>query len=69
MNYNLIDLFFGAGGFSLGFEMAGFKTNVMRILDQKKITYTPHEYQSPDGNAPDGVTVASMIGKAPREVY
>ena len=49
--------------------MAGFKTNVMRILDQKKIVYTPHEYHSPDGTAPDGVTVASMIGKAPREVY
>lgn len=49
--------------------MAGFKTNVMRILDQKKLVYTPHEYHSPDGTAPDGVTVASMIGKAPREVY
>ena len=49
--------------------MAGFKTNVMRILDQKKIVYIPHEYHSPDGTAPDGVTVASMIGKAPREVY
>ena len=49
--------------------MAGFKTNVMRILDQKKIPYIPHEYHSPDGNAPDGVTVASMIGKTPREVY
>ena len=49
--------------------MAGLKTNVMRILDQKKIAYIPHEYQSPDGNAPDGVTVASMIDKTPREVY
>ena len=33
--------------------MAGFKTNVMRILDQKKIVYTPHEYHSPDGTAPE----------------
>ncbi len=49
--------------------MAAFKTNVMRILDREKIAYIPHEYHSPDGNAPDGVTVAAMIGKAPREVY
>lgn len=26
MNYNILDLFCGAGGFSLGFEMAGFNT-------------------------------------------
>ncbi len=49
--------------------MADLKTNVMRILDQKKIPYIPHEYNSPDGNAPDGVTVANMIGKTASEVY
>lgn len=49
--------------------MAGFKTNVMRILDQKKIPYIPHEYKSPDASAPDGVTVAAMIGKNADEVY
>ncbi|MBQ8783378.1 MAG: Cys-tRNA(Pro) deacylase [Clostridia bacterium] len=49
--------------------MANFKTNVMRILDQKKIPYIPHEYQAPDGNPPDGVTVAAMIGKTTAEVY
>ena len=38
------------------------KTNVMRILEQKKIKYTAHEY--PHGaEAVDGVTVASLIGR------
>ena len=32
------------------------KTNVMRVLDQKKIPYTPHAYPHGDGEAPDGVT-------------
>ena len=37
--------------------MAEQKTNVMRILGQKKIKYTAHEY--PHGeDAVDGVTVA-----------
>lgn len=49
--------------------MADLKTNVMRILDQKKIPYIPHEYKSPDGTAPDGVTVANMLGKSTAEVY
>ena len=44
------------------------KTNVMRILDQKKIKYTPHEY--PHGDSPvDGVTVASIIGRDPACVF
>ncbi len=34
------------------------KTNVMRVLDQKKIPYTPHTYPHEDGVAVDGVTVA-----------
>ena len=28
MSYKTIDLFCGAGGFSLGFEMAGFETKL-----------------------------------------
>ena len=36
--------------------MAEEKTNVMRILDQKKVAYTPHHYAHPDG-AVDGVSV------------
>ena len=44
------------------------KTNVMRLLDQKKIAYTPHAYPHGD-TAIDGVTVAGMIGKAPESVF
>ena len=42
--------------------MAEEKTNVMRVLDQKKIPYTPHYYAAPDG-AVDGKTVAAMLGQ------
>ena len=38
------------------------KTNVMRILDQKSIAYTPHTYPVGD-TAPDGVSVAAMMGQ------
>ena len=44
------------------------KTNVMRVLDQKKVAYTPHEYPC-EGGAPDGVTVARSIGKDPNCVF
>ena len=44
------------------------KTNVMRLLDQKKVPYTPHHYASPDG-AVDGVTVAQMTGMDPAKVF
>ena len=44
------------------------KTNVMRILDQKKISYEPHTY--PHGVDPiDGVTVASIIQRPPEQVF
>ena len=43
------------------------KTNVMRILDQKKIAYTPHTY---DPNGPvDGVSVAQTLGQAAEMVF
>lgn len=45
------------------------KTNVMRILDQKKIPYTPHSYPHNEGEAVDGATVAALIGRDPGEVY
>ena len=48
--------------------MAEQKTNVMRVLEQKKITYTPHSYPHGD-DALDGATVAQLIGKAPEQVY
>ena len=38
------------------------KTNVMRVLDQKKVPYTAHTYSVGDC-APDGVTVARMLGQ------
>ena len=44
------------------------KTNVMRLLDQKKIAYNAHFYPHGDA-AVDGVTVASLIGKAPECVF
>ena len=44
------------------------KTNVMRVLDQKKIRYTALEY--PHGaEAVDGVTVAQMTGRDPAAVF
>ena len=44
------------------------KTNVMRILDQKKIPYTPHTYPVGDA-APDGVSVAKLLGQDPAAVF
>ena len=44
------------------------KTNVMRVLEQKKVPYTAHAY--PHGEtAPDGVTVARMLGQDPDAVF
>ncbi|MBD5133247.1 MAG: Cys-tRNA(Pro) deacylase [Clostridiales bacterium] len=44
------------------------KTNVMRVLDQKKVPYTAHTYPVGDA-APDGVTVAQMLGQDPAVVF
>lgn len=44
------------------------KTNAMRILEQKKIPYTVHEY--PHGDAPVvGVTVAHLTGTDEAAVF
>lgn len=48
--------------------MAEQKTNVMRVLDQKKIRYLSHEYPHGD-EAVDGVTVASLTGLNPAAVF
>lgn len=48
--------------------MAEEKTNVMRLLDQKKIPYTPHTYDVSDG-ALDGVTAASRLGVPPETCF
>lgn len=44
------------------------KTNVMRILDQKKIKYQAYEYDHEDGVV-DGVGVASKLGEDPNKVF
>lgn len=44
------------------------KTNVMRLLEQKGVSYTPHTYSHEDG-AVDGATVARMVGKDPAQVF
>lgn len=44
------------------------KTNVMRLLDQKSISYSVHTY--PVGEAaPDGATVARLVGRDPAQVF
>ena len=48
--------------------MAEEKTNVMRLLDQKKIPYTPHQYDISDG-ALDAVTAARRLGVPPETCF
>lgn len=48
--------------------MAEQKTNVMRVLEQRKIAYTAREYPHGD-EAVDGVTVAKMTGQDPERVF
>ena len=43
------------------------KTNVMRILDQKKIEYTMHDYT--ESGAIAGEDVARVLGEKPDEVF
>lgn len=42
------------------------KTNVMRLLDQAKIEYTPHLY---DHSITDGVTIASVLNEDPARAF
>ncbi len=44
------------------------KTNVMRLLEQRKIKYTSHEYPHGD-EAVDGLTVARICGQNPDQVF
>lgn len=48
--------------------MAEEKTNVMRLLDQKKVPYTPHQYDVSDGTL-DAVTAAKRLGVAPETCF
>ncbi len=45
------------------------KTNVMRILDQKKINYHTYEYPHEDKVAVDGATVAKLLNQNPDQVF
>ena len=45
------------------------KTNVMRLLEQKKIPYAAHTYDPGDGPPPDGKTVAAGLGQLPAMVF
>lgn len=48
------------------------KTNVMRILDQKRIPYTPHSYEeteSPLGDRAYGLHIARELGQPPERVF
>lgn len=45
------------------------KTNVMRVLEQKRIPYTAHTYDHEEGVAVDGVTVARSLGQDPETVF
>lgn len=48
------------------------KTNVMRILDQKKVPYTPHFYEEgegPEGTREYGVHVAQALGQDPARAF
>ena len=47
--------------------MAEFKTNVMRILDQKKIDYKSYCYV--DTDALSGLEVASVLGQDEFQVF
>ena len=49
--------------------MSEEKTNVMRLLEQKKVPYTPHQYPHQEGMAVDGATVAAVLGRAPASVF
>lgn len=43
------------------------KTNVMRLLDGRKLPYQTHEY--PADGVPSGVEVARMLGQDPTHVF
>ena len=45
------------------------KTNVMRTLEQKKISYTAYTYPHEEGVAVDGETVAKLLSQDPGQVF
>ena len=49
--------------------MSEEKTHVMRLLEQKKVPYPPHQYPHQEGMAVDGATVAAALGRDPASVF
>jgi len=49
--------------------MADQKTNVMRLLEQAGVRYVPHTYEWDGKTAPDGESVAKMLGQDPGQVF
>lgn len=45
------------------------KTNVMRMLEQKKIKYLAYEYPHEEGVCVEGNVVASLLGQDPKRVF
>ena len=45
------------------------KTNAVRLLEQQKVAYELFEYETEDGQAVDGITVASKIGQPVEHVF
>ena len=45
------------------------KTNAVRQLEQQKIAYELFEYETEDGQAVDGITVANKIGQPVEHVF
>ncbi len=43
------------------------KTNVMRILDQKKLSYTPHFYT--ESGEVNGLEIAKVLNEEPKQVF
>lgn len=54
--------------FVRGMNMAQGKTNAMRILDSKKVSYELITYDNQDGKI-DGLSVAEKIDRDPKSVY
>ena len=57
------------GGQFMAKQEKADKTNVMRILEQRNISYTAHTYPHQDGVAVDGVTVAQAMGQDVESVF
>ena len=49
--------------------MANVKTNAVRILERTSIRFNTYSYEWDGKNAPDGKTVAEMMGQDPGQVF